>query len=140
MLVVAGSGPMRDRMEAAFRNEPLASGFRYLGYSDRMPELMAACDCLVMLSSAEGLATVLVQAAAAGRPFVSYAVDGPGELIQRGAAGSVVPIGDALAAAREAARVIAMTPRSTIDLSEWEPGEISRRYRAFFDALRPSVR
>jgi glycosyltransferase involved in cell wall biosynthesis len=135
MLVVAGTGPLRERMEGAFRDAALAPAFRYVGYCDRMPELMAACDCLVMLSSAEGLATVLVQAAAARRPFVSYAVDGPGELIGRGAAGSIVPRGAPGDAARETARLIAAAPRATVDLSEWEPAEVASRYRAFFDGL-----
>jgi glycosyltransferase involved in cell wall biosynthesis len=139
MLVIAGGGPMREPMEAEFQRRGLTPAYRYLGYSDRMPDVMAACDCLVMLSSAEGLATVLVQAAAAGRPFVSYAVDGPAELLDRGAAGSIVPIGAAPYAAREAARLMRAKPRPAADLSEWRPAEVDIRYRALFDGLRRAV-
>jgi glycosyltransferase involved in cell wall biosynthesis len=135
-LLIAGVGPLKHRMEARFQALGVGSSVRFLGYTERMPEVFAASDCLVMLSRAEGLATVLVQAIGSGVPFVSYQVDGPRELIARGAVGSVVRSGDLAAAAREVSRMLAGRPRDAgVDLSEWDPAEVARRYRAFFDRL-----
>ncbi len=46
-------------------------------------------DALVLLSNAEGLPQVLIQAAAPGLPFVSYDVDGGREVVALSAAGEI---------------------------------------------------
>jgi glycosyltransferase involved in cell wall biosynthesis len=133
-LLVAGEGPLRTTLERAFERAALRSAVLFLGFTDLMAEAMAASDCLVMLSRAEGLATVLVQAVAAGRPFVSYEVDGPREMIARGAIGTVVESGAvSIAANATAGHLVARdSNHPVVDLSEWEPSEVARRYRAEF--------
>jgi glycosyltransferase involved in cell wall biosynthesis len=106
-----------------------------LGFTDRLPLVMAAADCLVMLSSAEGLATVLLHAAAAGTPFVSYEVDGPGELLALGARGAVVPLADLDAAVERTADMIRAGRGPQLDLADWAPDEVRRRYSEVFRRL-----
>jgi len=135
-LVVAGDGPLRADVERAMAARGLTDAVRFLGFTARLPEVLAASDCLVMLSRAEGLATVLLFAAAAGRSFVSYEVDGPGELIALGAGGRVVPMGDWLEAADATAIALGGPDPTPIALDEWRPEEVRRRYRERFEALR----
>jgi glycosyltransferase involved in cell wall biosynthesis len=132
-LVVAGDGPLRAELERRVQERGLASAVRFLGFTAQVPEAMTAADCLVMLSRAEGLATVLVQAGAAGTPFVSYDVDGPAELIDLGAVGCVVPRGDLEAAAAATGAMLCAVPSGRLALDEWAPDEVRRRYRAVFE-------
>jgi glycosyltransferase involved in cell wall biosynthesis len=135
VLVIAGEGPLRKRLEREFTYRGIGGAVRFLGFTPRLPEAMAASNCLVMLSRAEGMATVLVHAAASGTPFVSYAVDGPGELIGLGAKGAVTRIGDWHGAAEMTARMLRTPPRNPLALDEWAPDEVRTRYRRVFDRL-----
>ena len=64
-------------------------------------------DALVLLSNAEGLPQVLIQAAPPGLPFVSYDVDGGREVVALSAAGEIVRSWDPA--------VIAVSYRSVVD-------------------------
>jgi glycosyltransferase involved in cell wall biosynthesis len=134
-LLVAGEGPLRAGLEQDLEARGLLEATRFLGFTSRLPEALAASDCLVMLSRAEGLATVLLHAAASGRPFVSYDVDGPHELIELGAAGSIVPIGDHRRAAEATAERVKMPTPGPLDLGEWRPDVVRSRYRDLFESV-----
>jgi glycosyltransferase involved in cell wall biosynthesis len=100
-LLVAGDGRRRPELEAQARRTDTGLTIRLLGHVRGVAEVMQASDALILPSSAEGLPQVLVQAACCGLPFVAYDVDGAAELLELGARGRVVPLGDraALAAA-----------------------------------------
>jgi glycosyltransferase involved in cell wall biosynthesis len=134
-LLIAGDGPLRSKIEADLATRGLYDAVTFLGFTSRLPEAMAASDCLVMLSRAEGLATVLVHAAAAGLPFVSNDVDGPAEMISRGAAGALSRIGDVEAAATLAGQAIASGRGDPVDLGEWDPAHVRERYRTVFASV-----
>jgi glycosyltransferase involved in cell wall biosynthesis len=91
-----GGGIWRDRLELKAREAGLADFVRFLGLvsPDRIPELLAASDLVVHASYREGLARVLPQALIAGRPVVSYDVDGACEVVRPGQTGALVPPGD----------------------------------------------
>jgi glycosyltransferase involved in cell wall biosynthesis len=127
-LVVAGRGPLREEIELGLDRRGLSPSVRWLGFTDRLPEAVAAADCLIMLSRAEGLATVLLHAAAAGTPFVSYQVDGPAEIIGLGARGAVVPLGNLNEAVRLTVEMIRAGRGKPLQLDEWAPEEVRRRY------------
>jgi glycosyltransferase involved in cell wall biosynthesis len=57
----------------------------------RVPEFTAAMDILVHPSRREGLARALPQAALAGKPVVTYDIDGAKEAVADGRTGFVVP-------------------------------------------------
>jgi hypothetical protein len=94
---------------------------------------VAAADLVVLLSSAEGMCQALVQAAAARTPFVAYDADGVRELIELGARGTAVPLGEVEAAARASAGALrgSRAPNG-IDLSSWSPASIAEGYRTLF--------
>lgn len=145
--LIAGEGPHRAVIEQQLANNPTQrDAVTLLGHTDRVAAVMQASDLIVLLSTAEGLPQVLVQAAAANLPFVAYAVDGTEELLSMGASGTTVAVGDQstleVAAASALRSPGVRRPRSlpdangpAVDLSGWDPVEVRRRYRAI---LRPA--
>jgi glycosyltransferase involved in cell wall biosynthesis len=135
-LAVAGEGPLAGELRGRLEAMGLSEDSALVGFvADPVP-LVAASDAIVLLSNAEGIPQVLVQAAAAGTPFVAYAVDGGQELLDQGAVGAVVPLGDLDAAARAASDVLRGRRGSSpsIDLSGWDEAEIAAGYRRLFAA------
>jgi glycosyltransferase involved in cell wall biosynthesis len=128
-LVVAGEGPMRQPLSREFDVLGLGGDASLVGYVSPVDDLVLAADVVVLLSRAEGLPQVLLQAAVVGTPFVSYEVDGPAELLARGAVGSVLAAGDASGAARAVGELIRRGERGEpIDVSPWSPEEIASGY------------
>jgi glycosyltransferase involved in cell wall biosynthesis len=136
-LVVAGDGPLAGPLQQALSAAGLAEDSRLLGYVPDPLPLVSVADVMVLLSSAEGVPQVLVQAAAAGTPFVAYAVDGVSELKDLGADGIAVAPGD-LDAAASATRSVLRDARprpGSIDLSSWSTGTIAEGYRRVIGAV-----
>jgi glycosyltransferase involved in cell wall biosynthesis len=136
-LVVAGDGPLAGPLQQALSAAGLAEDSRLLGYVPDPLPLVSVADVMVLLSSAEGVPQVLVQAAAVGTPFVAYAVDGVSELMDLGADGIAVAPGDLDAAASATRSVLRdARPRSgSIDLSSWSTGTIAEGYRRVIGAV-----
>ena len=78
-----GDGYWRRRIEADISRRGLARRFHLTGLLRReeMPAIMHATDILVHCSFREGLARTLPQAMLAGRPVVSFDVDGASEVV-----------------------------------------------------------
>jgi len=99
-VVFAGGGAC----EEALRREALARAVddvvHFLGFRSDMPRLLAAADIVVLPSRAEALPTVLLEAAAAGRPVVATRVGGVPEVVVHGQTGLLVPAGDVSALRR----------------------------------------
>ncbi len=143
-LVVAGEGPLADQLEQELELRGHGPRSTLLGHVTDPDELFGAADLVVLLSNAEGLPQVLVQAAAAGVPFVAYEVDGVRELIALGARGSVVPLGAIGRMSSEAISLL-LAPSDegpTLDLHEWQPEVIESQYRALVSLVidRPGRR
>lgn len=136
-LAVAGDGPRRADLEAAVQAAGLSDDVALLGYVKPVESLLWRADALVLLSNAEGLPQVLIQAAAAGVPFVTYDVDGGREVVGLGAVGTVVPLGDVVGAADAVTRMLTEHAAGipTVDLSSWNPEVIRSSYRAVVDAV-----
>ena len=99
-------------------------------------DLIAAADVVVLLSRAEGISQVLVQAASAGSPFVAYDVDGTNELVELGATGTIVTLGDVAGAAAATAELITSGQRGRpIDGRPWSPEAITSGYRAVVEGV-----
>ncbi|MEG7334965.1 glycosyltransferase family 1 protein [Bacillus sp. 0102A] len=69
-LVLAGDGPLREKMEEEARRQNLLSDVLFLGTEDNIHELMRTFDVFVMPSLYEGLPVVLVEAQASGLPCI----------------------------------------------------------------------
>lgn len=88
-----GDGILRDPLERQIAAAGLESYFRFTGLvpPTEIPSLVGAMDILVHASLREGLARALPQALIAGKPVVSYDVDGAREVVLPGETGYLLP-------------------------------------------------
>ncbi|NQU23887.1 MAG: glycosyltransferase family 4 protein [Candidatus Nealsonbacteria bacterium] len=88
-----GDGILRRRLCRQIAAAGLKDHFRLVGLAppERIPELIATMDIVVHASLREGLARVLPQALIAGRPVVSYDVDGAREVVIPNTTGILLP-------------------------------------------------
>ena len=93
----AGGGERAAALRA--QAQPYADTLLFLGPRDDMPELLAACELVVLPSLAEALPTALIEAAAAGRAVVATKVGGAVEVVEDEHTGLLVPPADAEALA-----------------------------------------
>lgn len=133
-LLIAGDGEEREELERRFKAAGLEQHVRILGNRDDVPMILAAADSLALLSRAEGLPQILVQAAAVQTPFVAYPVDGANELLARGVSGAVVPFGAVEDAARAAMQFVGSRPSEAIDLTEWDRALVQDRFMERFNS------
>lgn len=91
--LLVGDGILREPLQRRIAGLGLSEHFIFTGLvppSD-VPNLIAAMDVLVHTSYREGLARALPQALIAGRPVISYDVDGAREVTVTGQTGILVP-------------------------------------------------
>ena len=105
-LVVVGSGPLaaavRRRAEAA----GVADRVHMLGHRDDVAEILAGLDVLVVTSSDEGVPGVVIEAAMAGCPVVTYRLGGVSDVVLDGLTGRVVDGEDVQAMAAAVSAVL----------------------------------
>ena len=91
--LLVGDGILRGQLEGQLAAAGLTPYFQFTGLvpPQRVPQLIAASDIVVHASLREGLARVLPQALIAGKPVVSYDVDGAREVVLPGETGFLVP-------------------------------------------------
>ncbi|MEM7586459.1 MAG: glycosyltransferase [Acidobacteriota bacterium] len=92
--VLAGDGPLRQRLEQQARDLGIAQRCRFLGHRPRIERLHAALDVFVSTSSWEGLPNAVLEAMASGVPLIATRVDGNDEVFEPGVSGEA--IGDSL--------------------------------------------
>jgi len=92
-LLVAGGGPERARLEALARQLGVAERVRFGGVlrQDQLRSWYSAADALVLASSREGWANVLLEAMACGTPALASDVGGTAEVVTCHAAGLLLP-------------------------------------------------
>ena len=110
-LLIAGSGPLRGELEALARRLNVADRVRFLGEVPHgsLPALYTAADVMVLASSREGWANVLLEAMACGAPVAATDVNGTREVVAAPAAGRLIAERSA-AAVVEAVRAIEAFP------------------------------
>lgn len=88
-----GDGLLRSQLEQQIAKAGLEGKFVFTGLvpPDRVPDMIAAMDIVVHASLREGLARVLPQALIAGKPVVSYDIDGAREVVLPGETGFLLP-------------------------------------------------
>jgi glycosyltransferase involved in cell wall biosynthesis len=88
-----GDGLLRGSFEDRIARMGLTDRFILTGLvpPEKIPQLTAAMDILVHPSRREGLARALPQAALAGKPVVTYDIDGNREALIEGQTGFAVP-------------------------------------------------
>ena len=127
-LLVAGDGPERAALAERARRLGLEGRVRFLGEipHERLADLYNAADCLVLASSREGWANVLLEAMACGTPVVATAVWGTPEVVAAPEAGRLVAERSAPALAAAIRDLLAAAPprastRAYAERFGWEP-------------------
>lgn len=94
--LLIGDGILRDALTQQIRDAGLEDRFCFTGLvpPEDIPEYLGAMDLLVHTSYREGLARALPQSLIAGKPVISYAVDGAPEVVIDNETGFLVPAGD----------------------------------------------
>lgn len=88
-----GDGLLRDSLQQQINSAGLGGYFQFTGLvpPDRIPALIGAMDVLVHASLREGLARALPQALIAGKPVVSFDIDGAREVVIEDETGFLTP-------------------------------------------------
>jgi glycosyltransferase involved in cell wall biosynthesis len=94
VLLLAGDGPERPKLEQLAAELGVADVVRFLGVRQDVPELLAAADLFLLTSLTEGVPGVLIEAGMAGLPCVTWDVAGAKEVIKDGVTGRVTPYRD----------------------------------------------
>ena len=92
-ILLVGDGIYRSRFEFEIRAAGLEKHFILTGLvqPEEIPYYVSAIDCLVHTSLREGLARTLPQALIAGKPVISYDVDGAREVTIPDQTGYLIP-------------------------------------------------
>jgi len=139
-LLVAGGGPEQEALTRLAARLGVGGRVRFLGAvpHQRLPELYAAADLLVLASSREGWANVLLEAMACGTPAAATDVWGTAEVVADPAAGWLIPERSAPAVAASLRQALDTLPdraatRRYAEAFDW--GETSRGQLALFQRL-----
>jgi glycosyltransferase involved in cell wall biosynthesis len=110
--LLVGDGILRAQLEAQASEMGLRDRFVFAGLvpPDAVPALMQAMDVVVHTSVREGLARVIPQASAVGKPVVGFALDGTPEAIDDGVSGFLATPYDARDVADKVLRILGDQP------------------------------
>ena len=111
-LAIVGDGPEHARLRAHARRIGVAERVRFFGRvpHEELPDIYRAADVLLLMSSNEGLANVLLEAMACGTPVVATAAGGTPEVVTTAVAGELVHARTANAVVQAIARLLHRQP------------------------------
>ncbi|MCD6521518.1 glycosyltransferase family 4 protein [Candidatus Calescamantes bacterium] len=91
-----GEGILREKLEERVKEKGLKDKFIFTGLvpPEDIPLYISLMDVVVHTSLREGLARVLPQGLAAGKPVVTWKVDGAEEVVKNGQTGFLITPGD----------------------------------------------
>lgn len=107
-LVIAGSGPDREALEALAGRLGVGDRVDFLGAipNSEVPDLLGRLDVYVALSRWESFGVAVLEAAACSCPTLVSDADGPAEVVEDGTTGIIVARDDADAAAAALMRLL----------------------------------
>ncbi len=142
-LLIVGDGPERGRLQALAERLGVADRVRLLGPRPHaeLPGFYGAADAMLLSSSREGWANVLLESMACGTPVVASRIPGNPEVVQAPEAGLVVESNTAEGIAEAVRRLFAALPdrsatRAYAERFGWE--ETTRAQIALFRGLAGS--
>ena len=143
-LLIAGSGPDGEMLQQLARRLAVDDRVRFLGQvsHDGLPLVYSASDALVLASSTEGWANVLLEAMACGTPVVATDVGGSREVVDSPEAGLLVAERDAASIAAALERLLAALPdrgatRRYAERFSWD--DTTRGQERLFESLSRRV-
>jgi UDP-GlcNAc:undecaprenyl-phosphate/decaprenyl-phosphate GlcNAc-1-phosphate transferase len=91
--LLVGDGPLRDQLKVDADRLGLGDRVVMVGrvLPEEVPQYIQAMDVVVHTSLREGIARVLPQAGAVGKPVVTFDLDGAPEVVRDGVSGYLVP-------------------------------------------------
>ena len=91
-LLIVGEGPQRPELQALIAAHGLGNRVTLLGAHphSELPNFYSAADAMVLASSREGWANVLLEAMACGTPVVASNIPGNPEVVREAAAGVIL--------------------------------------------------
>ncbi|EAT16161.1 glycosyltransferase [Desulfuromonas acetoxidans] len=92
MLWLAGAGPEEQALKKLCHELGLDDRVRFLGWRNDVTALMRTADLFVCPSRHEGLGSIVMESWAHQCPIVATNSQGPGEVIEDGVTGLVVPV------------------------------------------------
>lgn len=95
VLLFAGDGPTRTRIEHLVCEHHLEDRVRFLGVRTDIPDLMAAADVFMLSSLSEGVSVTLLEAMSSGLAIATTDVGGNSEVVIDGKTGLLSPRRDA---------------------------------------------
>jgi len=106
--LVAGGGPYLEELRRCVEAEKLSAFFDFRGWvpNKDVPDYFRAADLYLMPSEEEGFPRVLLEAMAAGCPFIAFDVGGVRDILPKSMAGCVVERRDVQAFARKSAKAL----------------------------------
>ncbi|MDH5527849.1 MAG: glycosyltransferase [Nitrospirota bacterium] len=147
-LVVAGEGPLRERLKEKARQLGLEKWTHFIGRRDDVSPVLKAGDLFLLCSHTEGLSNAVLEAMAARMPVVATRVGGNPEVVVDGETGFLVAAGDTEGIAGALEKLIHdPVLREKMGLAGWrrvvEEFSLDRMVRAYVgvmcDATRRSV-
>ena len=109
-LVIAGDGAERAQLQAEAKRLIPEENYRFLGWRDDVPGLLAACDLFSVPSQTEGFALANLEAMAQGLPVVATSISANAESVVDGETGILVPPRD-VPALRDALLTLLRDPK-----------------------------
>jgi glycosyltransferase involved in cell wall biosynthesis len=148
-LLIAGEGPERSSLERRAIQLGVADRTRFLGRvpQEELPKFYSAADVLVLASSREGWANVLLEAMACGTPVVATDISGMVEVVGAPSAGRLVRHRTATEFADTIAALLAAPPersatRAYAEAFSWDAtteGQVALFKSLLAPALAPSL-
>lgn len=94
-LVILGEGAERKKIEKLIQELGISENVAFFGLQKNPFKYMGRASVFVLSSAHEGFGNVIVEAMACGTPVVATdCKSGPGEIIENGKSGILVPVGD----------------------------------------------
>jgi glycosyltransferase involved in cell wall biosynthesis len=139
-LVILGEGRQRSTLEKLVRTLDLDHDIALPGHIENPFAWMSKAAVLVLSSAWEGLPGVLIEALACGCPVVSTdCPSGPREILEDGAVGTLVPVGDDRALALAILNALATPPDRAMLLRRAEYFSIDAGVDAYLRVLAIQV-
>lgn len=142
-LVILGEGVLRDELESLVASFNLQEHVYMPGFVDNPWAYMRDTDLFVLSSHWEGLGNVIIEAMACGTPVIATDCDfGPGEIIQHGENGMLVPVHDIERLAEAMSNLLddpaesgRLAQASRCRARDFESSKIFREYERVFDHM-----
>lgn len=142
-LWILGEGPLKTNLVRLAESLGISGHVEFLGFRDNPGAYMKVADVFVLSSLWEGFGNVIVEAMGEGTPVVSTdCPHGPGEIIENGRNGLLVPPADEKALADALLRVLndeklraSLAEAALIRAKDFSPDQITAQYAAVFDKV-----